>query len=1110
MMDRSYNFGYKTTSHWQRFASGKLGACPICQQINKGCDLAPSGIIHCRKSHPDDRVEGYRSISNRYTGIGCSQWVEGSQKKEWSLDEWREQKERERARENRLKRERKLRRDIQGSAEEIDREYQKLSKLSVDPWGLKQFTSRGLCAADIKSIGAYTKNGNLYLPIPNLDGLKVGAQYKSPGGGYRWDRAGNNHTKKHDELPLAFWGNRENPSQIIFVESTGFKPYIASKMFPSALVIGASGGLFASSPNQIAEALTRYPSASLVLMPDAASMFNLHVKTQYDRLFELINKDGQIRPLSVGWWNQYSKKDGDIDEIDSTQIELVEIDRNRWDRITKDALHWAEIGSVSNLNAILRSEQYLSQLQLPKSGSINFVSSGVGTGKTHQLADLFARWEAAHPDGRTLLLGYRNGLLEQLCARLNITNWRVGHGMESAALSTEKRVAIVVDSILNLDLADIPAGTLIVMDEIEAVLKHLATGGTTKLRAAEIQARVTAIIERALATGGAVIGLEDSITNVSIDGMRSLLGNGYPIDLTINNHERFNWDVSIGGGNTGDFVELIIARLMAGERLIVPTSSQVFGEALEMLATSHISGIEGKIERVDAKTINDKKALIADPVGYLRARGTQLLIFSPTVESGFSIDDGGVDPLFDRVIAFFANLDTRTHKQMLARYRSDCPREIFALTKGCEATGETGRDYRAALKIYRNIANTTALEQGYGRIENNAIGEAWNTLDLQFKARSALSAAHLREYLRKELIDCGHRVEVVDWSIVAGEYERTHGITIDWDVATGLAEVKAEIKDAEALALFEADGTKLTVEGAHCTIGSSITSYEQKIVARKTLLHDRLPGISLSYDLIRDCVVEGRGRYLGEVELAYLIDKPELAQALDREQLAKQLANPHVLYSRVPKYSQRVRVLFPIHAALLDLASGREYRDGDGAIESIAKYARSHSYDLWSLFGLNMRGSKESDRAIANKVLKRLGYQSRRVRQIGTGKNRISIYAIVNGACEHRAEIYKSLEIKHRETIARAKLVELPARHKLFSKEKPLLKTLCLTPPQSLDNASSLGLSENLIAEILESLTLAAAWPEFLPEIIAQHSIETVRFVSTLLPIDSRSRLKIA
>lgn len=1081
-------------------------SCPICGTGHRrgkkaGCSTPNDGdMIFCKREinySQGDTLNGYWFIGTA-DGTGWGKWGR-ERERDWKRD--RPDRSREYA--EAAERDRLEKIERAKTAADLDREYQfRIRNHPLSEAHHANLVKRGFNDADIERIGAYTLIGRLYVPIENLEGLKVGAQYKDPRGGYKWGRAGDNYTKEHGELPIAHWGDRDNPARILFVEGTGFKPYLTSKKFPRDLVLGAAGGQFAGSPKQIEQVLLRYPDAKLVLYPDGGSEFNPGVVGQYNRLFELVAD----REIAIGYWTQTNKSDGDIDEIgEGVEIKYISVDR--WKSITKDGLHAVELGTIGAANkrgAIERAERYLSQLPVPKSASINFVSSGVGTGKTHQLADLFARWESAHPDGRTILLGYRNGLLEQLCARLNVTNWRVGNGMEKTAIAHERRIAIVVDSILKLDLTDIPAGTLIVMDEVEAVLNHLATGGTTKSRAAEIQARVTAIIERALAMGGAVIGLEDSITNVSIDGMRSLLGNKCPIDLTINNHERFNWDVSIGGGQPSNFVELLIARLMAGERLIVPTSSQGFGEALDRLVLAHISGIEGKIERVDARTINDKKALIADPVGYLRERGTQLLILSPTVESGFSIDDAAIDPLFDRVMAFFANLDTRTHKQMLARYRSDCPREVFALTKGCESVGDTGRDYRAALKIYRAIAQGTALEQGYGRIENNAIGEAWNTLDLQFKARAALSAAHLREYLRKELIDCGHRVSVVDWADVADEYKRTHGITIDWDVAAGLAEVKEEIKDAEALALFEADGTKLTVDGANNVLGSSGTSYEQKIVARKTLLHDRLPGISLSYDLIRDCVVEGRGRYLGQVELSYLIDKPDLAYALDRERLAKQLANPHVLYSRVPKYSQRVRVLFPIHAALLDLASGREYRDGDAAIETIAKYARSHSYDFWSLFSLNMRDSKESDRAIANKVLKRLGYETRRVRQLGTGTARISVYAIVNADCVHRAEIYKSLEIKHRETIERARLMELPDRHKLFNKEKPLLKSLCLTPPQSLETMPSNSYSQEQIAEVARELESSIGHFHNLIKIHNKYPADLIELAIELLPEDRK------
>ncbi|WP_265659182.1 hypothetical protein, partial [Francisella philomiragia] len=79
------------------------------------------------------------------------------------------------------------------------------------------------------------------------------------------------------DLPLAIWGNRANPDLILLVEGTGFKPYLASKAFPNALVIGAAGGQHASSKEQLLSIIMRYSNVKIMLAPDSGAMFNSSV-----------------------------------------------------------------------------------------------------------------------------------------------------------------------------------------------------------------------------------------------------------------------------------------------------------------------------------------------------------------------------------------------------------------------------------------------------------------------------------------------------------------------------------------------------------------------------------------------------------------------------------------------------------------------------------------------------------------------------------------------------------------------------------------------------------------------------------------------------------------
>jgi hypothetical protein len=465
--------------------------------------------------------------------------------------------------------------------------------------------------------------------------------------------------------------------------------------------------------------------------------------------------------------------------------------------------------------------------------------------------------------------------------------------------------------------------------------------------------------------------------------------------------------------------------LMAGERLVIPTTSQAFGESLERIVLARLPEMEGYIERVDAKTVGNCGDLIKDPSGYLKKAQTKLLILSPTVESGFSIEDK--IPwvlLFDRVMAYFTNLDTRSHIQLLSRYRSNCPREIFANTKGAETGESRGRDPVKLLKVRKQIADTTALSQGIGRIPATTQGDVWNRLDAEFSARSALSAKYLREYLETELASRGHRLTPVEWAEVRAQVIIDHNLPYisSEELASQYKGIKVSLEIEESQKMADVDGLSLTPAQAIAILHSSYSTYEQKIQAKKSQLHHDLPEANLTQEFILEAILQRRGAYRRECELAWLLDKPELAKLIDKNILTSQLDQPHILFARVPKHRQKVDLLVPIAQHLEDLATGREYTADDSAVVAIQAFALKHSYLFWALFGLTIKTEeidsigKRQHTAIAtvNKILKKLGYKSEVIRKEGGRNEQIRVFGVTNSECPNRQTIYQALALKYK------------------------------------------------------------------------------------------------
>lgn len=897
----------------------------------------------------------------------------------------------------------------------------------------QEMLDRGWTDEQIRSSNARSSANGRIIPITTAASLVVGSQVITPDG-KRWYTAGANHLRETGELPLAVvYPAACVAGTIAYTESTLDKPHLTAHRFDLVTIGSANIG---SQPNDLKRSIATikermgWDTVTHVLMADGGAVMNKHVLGNYRKLIEQLEALGERRV--IGWWGQFTKDDGDIDEIDpGTKIEYLTPDKffkiaDRFLRAAENLKIYETLTKLGYKPHQTRDEAYLSALPLPRAGDLQFVSSGCGTGKTQQLPPVIDNWLRANPKAKIIDITHRNSIKDGHQRRLGISEYKVGFGQNQAALNSQQKISICLDSLLHLQLGEIPAGSLVILDEVEAILNHLARGGTLGGNTAKVQAHFAALLDRVLSTGGAVIGLEDSITDLAIDGLLDLTERKYLHELIVNNHERFNWDVAIGGGAVGGYLAQIIDRLKAGERVIVSTSSQKFGEALERLAIEQLPELAGYVTRLDAKTAPEHHDLLRDPNAWLAANPTRLLIISPTVESGFSIDAGH----FDRRCAYFVNLGTRSQIQLLHRNRDNIPTDIYVNERGAEA-GTVSRDPNKLLKVRAGTANTTALAYGHGRIILNPVSTVFNRLDAQFTARDALSANHLSDYLEADLVARGHQVNQADW----GD---------DVVLATRFKNIKAEIEAEENKILFEANGLSLSPDEAIAILHSSGVTFEKKQQAKKTLLHCDLPGAELTEEFLLAAITKNRGLYRRQCELTWLLTKPALADRLDREIFTSQLESPHLIYSRTPKNKQKVDLLSPIVPYLEDLATGREYKKDDPAVVAIVSHALKLGYDFWRLFGVNIRAEsidskgkrQNSPIATVNKILKKLGYTTN-YRRVGTKGEQTFLYFVTNANCQHRETIYKALEIKHQEWLksgSQAEVVTLSNKDDLYIK----------------------------------------------------------------------------
>lgn len=862
--------------------------------------------------------------------------------------------------------------------------------------------------------------GGRVIPLLDYQGRMVGGQVITANGKPWYGEAGTNHLQETGELPLTViypdkpregtrkdraTGEIKKIGYITYTESTGDKPWLCADLH-NYVTIGSSN--IGSQPKDLKRTIEGIKSrmgwdeVHHILMADAGSLENNHVMGNYRKLNEQIAAIGGL--LEVGWWGQYTKSIGDIDEISvDTPIRYIPFDR--FEKFGEDRKLYNELSKLNIQPTTTINVRFISEIVL-KPHTITFIDSPCGTGKTEKLSPAIAPWVDKYPHAKVIDVTHLNSIKDGHQQRLGISEYRVGHGQNDAAINGLSKISICVDSLLRLQLENIPPNSLLILDEMEAILKHTAQGETLGDKAASAQAHLTAVIDRVLVTGGAVVGLEDSLTDISVRGVLDLTGNRYKYELVKNEYQPYQWEVAIGNGQNADFLGTLLDRLKAGQKIFFPTSSQNYGEAVHKLVLKHLPELADKICRADAKTSSELQQLFANPNKWLAERDLRLFIGSSTIQSGFNSSNEGQ---FDRVMARFANLDTRSHIQHLHRDRSDVPRDIFVLNKGAEVSSQTN-----ATKLLRSrelIANKTSLAAGHGRIQNNRVGDIWNRLDAEFSARAALSTAYLEDYLRCDLAERGHKISPANWQPSA----QFPGIAEDFKA------IRQEIKVEENRMMFEADGHALSPVQALSILHSSGVPFEVRQQAKKTLHHNDLPGAELTEEFLMAAITEGRGAYLNQCKLGFFLDHPDLAKILDRERFTGQLAQPHIMYSKVPRLGQKIDLLTPIRPHLIDLASGREFKEDDPAVLAIQTFALKHTYLMWELFGLVIKPEeirsdgkrKNSAFATASKILKKLGHRTNDERKEGARGEQVKIYTVE--ACEHKQTIHQALERKYKE-----------------------------------------------------------------------------------------------
>ena len=741
--------------------------------------------------------------------------------------------------------------------------------------------------------------------IPNPQGKVLGFQIKPEHGeGYFWaasEKPGPSIHLPNGEAPIGVYRPPalQTPHRIGLAE--GFlKSAIAAERLGIPF-IGAAGGNFASSPEQFqaaVEALSKEGPIELVLYPDAGMLDRKHanVHSSWRRLADLC--DRYDYPLQVAWWGQIEKAHGDVDEAPTATLEaarlismaeletlLKEAQQDDWQaqyaQLAKAA--WERCRRYSPTHTT--EQQYVSIEAADLLGAdIHALKSEMGTGKTQALATLLGQ-----SDLGAIAIGSRNSLLLQSCERWGNFYHLHQDSAHGLIADPQARIACCVDSLQHFADTDF-VGKIIILDESLSIVKHALLSSTLKGR------RDTALqkFEQAIKHAAVVIAWDGNNADIAINYLAALRGEHCRVVKALNAYRGDRLEVelirvlsktgNVWASNHTPVIHKLgealraYQRLSSGARaLVVVSDSQRLCEALDLTHSEH--GF--RVLRIDSKTITDPliKRFLANPDAYIAEYQPDLLVMSPSAESGLDIS---IPDYFAQGFAFFFGvIDTASQLQFLRRVRRcldwtawcveytvseawEGTHSPFARQLSRQLMEYLQADAIAALKGRTQPSQTAAF---MAHLQEQATRPHHQTT-LQFMAARNYERQHTRECLHEALAAAGHQVTLID----VGKPEESPD-------ADAIREARAKIMEADSRAIYAA--RDISPDQAARIKASFSASIEDRWAAEKAFLKSRLPRIEYSavwsWEFIAEVLFKDRG-LLKRLERWWMLTHLEAAQ----------------------------------------------------------------------------------------------------------------------------------------------------------------------------------------------------------------------------------------
>ncbi|MGI2908603.1 hypothetical protein [Tolypothrix sp. VBCCA 56010] len=878
--------------------------CPTCEDTRGRCRHSHEEGKHlcmtCADTRKGEIINGYKCLA--HFDLWAAFCLDNSQ--QWSDEQRREWEAQKVAKQQAAKKDEQIRRERALSVDERDRDYSEiLEQFPINSETLADLQRRGLTQEEIERSGFKSVkkwqplkkkygtrlpgisedgkflvvSGDGYLcPVRDFEGRITSLQLRlhnpQDGNRYKWESTPDRATLKlqpEDENPLAvFHPPSGKPEGIAIVEGTGCKPFFVSQRL-NLFTIGAAGGQWLSSPQllekYIKQAINKYGNLPIIAIPDAGWALNSQVKQKLSDTLDWLKDKFSKSDIRVFDWNQIHKSQGDIDELDDLSIVRklkVESFLKKYKEVfgqqenkgfaSKRFKNWAE-NRVKLTADIVQHEKWLTIPQgIQNDCDILLIRKSLGGGKTQALIEFL---KASDLDVVSLLIGYRNSLLNNTIARANAMGLKSQHIKDKVELLAGTYVDFSSDDSIKLwggcadsyfkfnDIINRNPDYYLIHDEICSVLGHLKGGGTLKGRQKQAIEWDTQTIQNSQFA----IMMDANLCDKDVNFIRQLFPDKRikVLDsVSPQNPRTFHFLETASSdkdftANPKYLPSHLVEKAKAAKRPLWISDSQRSCEIIDEILT------EGghKHFRLDGKTSHDElsKQLQAAPKEFILVEKLDSLSISPSGESGLSID---LYDYFDAVcFDIRGTVGVNTLTQLSARLRDTkvpiyvaCPEFVNMTTDPCpyamKSVGEVLNErikmlLAKSIEVDNELLDSQFVCDMFADMGKQFANDPWFIESLKDSKQLKYEHQNLKLMLKTALTQAGNRVIDLVEDADDEQYDEYQ-------------EVKEKVKIREAEKVFNSENIEW--EKAQ-ELSKKDVDYDTKCKIRKARIKHKLPGI---------------------------------------------------------------------------------------------------------------------------------------------------------------------------------------------------------------------------------------------------------------------------